>query len=244
MKVLAIIPARYASTRFPGKPLADIAGKPMIQRVYEKAQSCQLLSEVIVATDDENIFKVVKAFGGNVQMTAASHQSGTDRCNEVLQKVNTGFDVVVNIQGDEPTIQSSQIEALIRLFENPSIHIGTLAKPIDDLDEIENPNVVKVVFNHSKIALYFSRSIIPYPRDKEAKNNSDFFKHIGMYAYRSEILAQIAQLPQSKLEITESLEQLRWLDNGYSVGVGITNIENKGIDTPEDLAKLLEENIF
>ena len=240
MKVLAVIPARYASTRFPGKPLADIHGKPMIQHVYERAQSIPSISKTIVATDDDRIKKVVKGFGGNVAMTSANHESGTDRCAEVVNKLDESFDIVINIQGDEPSIESIQIEQVLELFKNPRVQIGTLAKEIYSKEDFQNPNVVKVVFNQMQSALYFSRSTIPFQRDQSAPQPK-YFKHIGLYAFKPDVLIEVSQLPQSELEKAESLEQLRWLDNGYSIGVGITQVENIGIDSPEDLQKLLDK---
>ncbi len=236
MKVLGIIPARFASTRFPGKPLAEIDGKSMIMRVYDQAKKVNALHTVVVATDDQRIFDHVTAAGGAVMMTAGTHQSGTDRCGEILQLLNDHFDVVVNIQGDEPFIQPVQIEKLIHAFADAETEIATLAKSIFHTTEIQNPHVVKVVFNMQHRALYFSRSVIPFPRNDSGR----YFKHIGLYAYRSAILKKIVALPQTQLEKTESLEQLRWLENGYSITVVETDIDTTGIDTPEDLANLIK----
>lgn len=237
MRVIGIIPARYASSRFPGKPLVEINGKTMIQRVYEQVSKASSIQEVIVATDDERIYKHVVAFG-KVVMTAEDHQSGTDRCAEVLSKV-TGFDIVVNIQGDEPFINPLQIDNVVSLLaENEDFDVATLAKKIDDEVTLFNPNAVKVVFDKKGKALYFSRSPIPHCRGKEQADwlaRASFFKHIGMYAFRANKLLTLADLKQSTLELTESLEQLRWLENGYSIGVGLTEFETLGIDTPEDL---------
>lgn len=241
MKFIAIIPARYASTRFPGKPLAVLGGKTMIQRVYE--QVAGVLDDAVVATDDERIYEAVKAFGGKVVMTSTEHRSGTDRCQEAYTKVGEKYDVVVNVQGDEPFIQASQLEALKRCFENPATQIATLVKPFkaeDGLAALENPNSPKVVLDEASQALYFSRSVIPYLRNvprEEWLMKHTFYKHLGIYAFRAEVLREVTALPQSTLEKAESLEQLRWLENGYKIGVGVTDIETIGIDTPEDLEK-------
>lgn len=244
MKFIGIIPARYASSRFPGKPLADMDGKPMIQRVYE--QVIQAVDDVCVATDDERIEAAVKAFGGKVVMTSDKHRSGTDRCFEAYQKIGKGFDVVINIQGDEPFIHPEQIETIKACFTDDEIQIATLVKPFRSDDDFEttlfNPNSPKVVVNKKMEAMYFSRSIIPYIRGKKYTEwlpNHTFYKHIGMYAYRADVLAEITALPQSTLELAESLEQLRWLENGYKIKVGITEQETIGIDTPADLEKAL-----
>lgn len=241
MKFLGIIPARYASTRFPAKPLAMLGGKTVIQRVYE--QVAGVLDDAYVATDDERIEAAVKAFGGKVVMTSVDHKSGTDRCYEAAVKVGGGFDVVVNIQGDEPFIQPSQLQAIKRCFEDAGTQIATLVKPFsadDPFEALENVNSPKVVVNKNWNALYFSRSIIPYSRGMEKAEwlrNHTYYKHIGLYAYRTEVLKEITSLPQSSLELAESLEQLRWLENGYTIKVGISEVETIGIDTPEDLAR-------
>lgn len=241
MKFLGIIPARYASTRFPAKPLAMLGGKTVIQRVYE--QVAGVLDDAYVATDDERIETAVKAFGGKVIMTSVHHKSGTDRCYEACTKVGGDFDVVVNIQGDEPFIQPSQLMAVKTCFDDPSTQIATLVKPFsgdDDFAVLENVNSPKVVVNKNMNALYFSRSIIPYQRNAEKKDwlkNHTYYKHIGLYAYRTEVLKEITSLPQSSLELAESLEQLRWLENGYTIKVGVTEVETIGIDTPQDLEK-------
>ncbi len=244
MKFIGIIPARYASTRFPGKPLADMDGKPMIQRVYEQVKG--VLDAVCVATDDVRIEEAVKAFGGEVVMTSDQHRSGTDRCYEAYCKVGQGYDVVVNIQGDEPFIQPKQIEILKGCFTDDSIQIATLVKPFRPDDDFEttlfNANSPKVVLNKNSEALYFSRSIIPYMRGKHYKEwlpNHTYYKHIGLYAYLATTLQEITRLPQSSLELAESLEQLRWLENGYKIKVGITEQETIGIDTPEDMERAL-----
>ena len=241
MKFIGIIPARYASTRFPAKPLAILGGKPVIQRVYE--QVAGILDDAYVATDDERIEEAVKAFGGKVVMTSVHHKSGTDRCYEAFQKVGEGFDVIVNIQGDEPFIQRSQLEAIKACFEDEATQIATLVKPFtpaDGFDALENVNSPKVVVNKDMKALYFSRSIIPYQRNKDKQEwlaGHTYYKHIGLYAYRAAVLKEITALPQSSLELAESLEQLRWLENGYTIKVGISEVETIGIDTPQDLAR-------
>ncbi|MDR1348076.1 MAG: 3-deoxy-manno-octulosonate cytidylyltransferase [Prevotellaceae bacterium] len=239
-----IIPARFASTRFPGKPLADILGKPMIQHVYERAQN--VFETVCAATDDKRIFDAVVNFGGNAVMTSCHHSSGTDRCAEavdIMQKqFNKKIDVVVNIQGDEPFIAEEQLQTLKKLFDNDEIHIATLVKPFADSEDIFNPNSPKVVVSKTNEALYFSRSPVPFVRGSEKENwqrQFTFFKHIGLYAYRTDILKQLAALPQGNLEKAESLEQLRWLENGYRIKVAQTNIENHAVDTPDDLMNLL-----
>ncbi len=241
MKFIAIIPARYASTRFPGKPLAMLGGKTVIQRVYEQATA--VLGEAYVATDDERIYKAVEAFGGKAVMTRNDHKSGTDRIEEAATKINTDADVIINVQGDEPFIQASQIETLMHLFDDPTTQIGTLGKHFETMEAIENPNSPKIVTDNRGFALYFSRSVIPYIRGKERNEwfgEYPFLKHLGIYAYRREVLAEVTKLPQSSLEKAESLEQLRWLQNGYRIRVGLTNIETVGIDTPEDLARAEE----
>ena len=238
MKFIAIIPARYASTRFPGKPLAILGGKTVIQRVYEQAAS--VLGEAYVATDDERIFHAVETFGGQAVMTRTDHQSGTDRIEEAAEKINTAANVIINVQGDEPFIQRSQIETLMHLFDDPETQIGTIGKPFETMEAAESPNSPKIVTDLRGYALYFSRSIIPFVRGKEKKdwlNSYPYLKHLGLYAYRREVLAQITKLPQSPLEKAESLEQLRWLQNGYRIKVGLTDVETVGIDTPEDLAR-------
>ena len=241
MKFIGIIPARYASTRFPGKPLAMLGGRTVIQRVYE--QVAAVLEEAYVATDDERIFKAVEEFGGRVVMTRQDHKSGTDRIEEAAEKIGTQADVIINIQGDEPFIQKSQIETLKSLFENSETQIGTLGKKFESIEAATNPNSPKIVTDKNGFALYFSRSIIPYIRGKEQAEwlqHFPFLKHLGLYAYRRDVLRQITQLPQSPLELAESLEQLRWLENGYRIRVGLTDVETVGIDTPEDLRRAEE----
>lgn len=241
MKFIAIIPARYASTRFPGKPLVDIQGKPMVQHVYEKALNSGLFEKVIVATDDDRIRDTVIGFGGEVAMTAENHQSGTDRCGEVINQLSDEFDVVINIQGDEPFIHQSQLEELTNLFKSTPAQIGTLKKRLSNVGDVFNPNVVKVVSGIDKRALYFSRNPIPYVRDSDQSDwlsKQQFFKHLGLYGYKSEVLKELVKLAPSELEKSESLEQLRWLENGYSIFISETHHESIGIDTPEDLMKI------
>ena len=241
MKFIGIIPARYASTRFPGKPLAMLGGRTVIQRVYEQATA--ILDEAYVATDDERIFQAVEQFGGRAIMTRADHKSGTDRIEEAAEKIGTQADVIINIQGDEPFIQKSQIETLMHLFDEPSTQIGTLGKRFESIEAAMNPNSPKIVTDKRGFALYFSRSIIPYVRGKEQSEwlqHFPYLKHLGLYAYRREVLREVTQLPQSPLEIAESLEQLRWLENGYRIRVGLTDVETVGIDTPEDLQRAEE----
>lgn len=241
MKFIGIIPARYASTRFPGKPLAMLGGRTVIQRVYEQATA--ILEEAYVATDDERIFQAVEQFGGRAIMTRADHKSGTDRIEEAAEKIGTQADVIINIQGDEPFIQKSQIETLMHLFDDPSTQIGTLGKRFESIEAAMNPNSPKIVTDKRGFALYFSRSIIPYVRGKEQTEwlqHFPYLKHLGLYAYRREVLQEVTQLPQSPLEIAESLEQLRWLENGYRIRVGLTDVETVGIDTPEDLQRAEE----
>ena len=241
MKFIGIIPARDASTRFPGKPLAVLGGKTVIQRVYEQASS--VLEEAYVATDDERIFNAVEAFGGRAVMTRADHKSGTDRIEEAAEKIGTDADVIINIQGDEPFIQKLQIETLMQLFELPETQIGTLGKRFESIEAALNPNSPKIVTDLQGFALYFSRSIIPFVRGQEQAvwlEKYPFLKHLGLYAYRREVLREVTKLPQSPLEIAESLEQLRWLENGYRIRVGLTDVETVGIDTPEDLQRAEE----
>ena len=241
MKFIAIIPARYASTRFPGKPLATLGGKSVIQRVYEQVST--VLDDVYVATDDQRIFQAVEAFGGRAVMTSPNHKSGTDRIQEAITKIGGQWDVVVNVQGDEPFIQASQIKTVCECFEDPETQIATLGKPFDNMDAVGNPNSPKIVVDNRHYAMYFSRSIIPFVRGLEKESwlqSYPFLKHLGLYAYRADVLAEITRLPQSSLELAESLEQLRWLQNGYRIKVGLTDVETVGIDTPEDLARAEE----
>ena len=244
MKFIGIIPARYASTRFPAKPLAILGGKTVIERVYRQVEG--ILDHVVVATDDKRILKAVEAFGGEAVMTSVNHKSGTDRVHEAFTKVGMGYDVVVNIQGDEPFIHAQQLESIRQCFADSTIDIATLVKPFtpnDGFEALENVNSPKVVVNNKMEALYFSRSIIPFTRGKEKAEwlkGHTYYKHIGLYAYRANVLKEITSLPQSSLEIAESLEQLRWLENGYKIKVGISEIETIGIDTPEDLQRAEE----
>lgn len=247
--ILGLIPARYASSRFPGKPLADIGGKPMIQRVYEQAS--KVLPDVYVATDDQRIEDAVKAFGGRVVMTATTHQSGTDRCAEALAKVEaaTGrkFHAVINIQGDEPFISPVQIELLAGAFLKPDTEIATLVKVADNKQDLFNPNKPKVVVSAQGNALYFSRSVVPYLRgvdENEWHLKHKYYNHIGLYGYRSDILNQITKLQRGTLEACESLEQLRWLENGYQIAVMETELESLSIDTPEDLQALKDRGLI
>lgn len=238
MKVVAIIPARFASTRFPGKPLADIGGKSMIRRVIDRASAVHAFAEVIVATDDERIATHVKEYGAKAVMTSAEHPSGTDRCLEAMEILAPDADVVVNVQGDEPFVEATQLEALIGLMQAPDVEIATLRIKITDPITLHDPNKVKVVVNQNGRALYFSRHAIPYQKSVPEEywlNNFNYFKHIGLYAYRSDVLRKICSLKPSPLELAESLEQLRWLENGYAIHVAETDLETPAIDTPGDL---------
>lgn len=236
MKFIGIIPARYASTRFPGKPLALLGGKPVIQHVYEKVAA--VLEAAYVATDDERIYDAVKSFGGQVVMTRTDHKSGTDRIEEAIEKLGGEWDVVVNVQGDEPFVAKSQLDTICHCFDDPTTQIATLGKPFESMEAVQNPNSPKIVVDNMGFAMYFSRSVIPYVRGKEESSwltHYPFLKHLGIYAYRKDVLRQVTQLPQSSLEIAESLEQLRWLQNGFKIKVGTTDVETVGIDTPQDL---------
>lgn len=243
MKVLAVIPARYASTRFPGKPLALLAGKPIIDYAYCVAAGTPGVDRAVVATDDERIFAHVnETFGeGSVMMTSTEHRSGTDRCGEVMQTLarqGEHYDVVINLQGDEPFVQASQLQSLMACFANEATAIATLKTRITASEELASPNNVKVVCAADGRALYFSRQPIPYRRGEELEHWLEagaYYKHVGIYAFRSQVLAEVCQLPQSMLECSEKLEQLRWLEAGYSIAVGETPCANIGIDTPEDL---------
>ena len=241
MKFIGIIPARYASTRFPGKPLALLGGKPVIQHVYEKVAT--MLEAAYVATDDERIYDVVKSFGGQVVMTRTDHKSGTDRIEEAIEKIGGEWDVVVNVQGDEPFVAKSQLDTICHCFDDPTTQIATLGKPFESMEAVQNPNSPKIVVDNMGFAMYFSRSVIPYVRGKEKSSwltHYPFLKHLGIYAYRKDVLRQVTQLPQSSLEIAESLEQLRWLQNDFKIKVGITDVETVGIDTPQDLERAEE----
>ncbi len=242
MKIHGIIPARYASTRFPAKALADIAGKSMVQRVYEQARQASSLNEVVVATDHEAIFSHVQSFGGRVVMTSPDHPSGTDRCFEASQRVGADYDFVINIQGDEPFIQPQQIDTLASVLTSAGVQLATLIRKIDDPEALFDPNKVRVILNVFHEAIYFSRNPIPYVRGAERETwlqKHTFYQHVGMYAYRPDILAEITRLPVSSLEKAESLEQLRWIENGYRIKTAVTAHESMGIDTPEDLQKVL-----
>jgi 3-deoxy-manno-octulosonate cytidylyltransferase (CMP-KDO synthetase) len=243
MKILGVIPARYASTRFPGKPLVEIAGKTMIQRTYEQALKAKNLQKIVVATDDARILKHVIEFGGDAVLTADTHESGTDRCYEAMTKIEGKFDFVINIQGDEPFIKPDLIEDLAAMLDFKT-EIATAVKKISDYESLFNPNVVKAVLTMRKQCLYFSRQAVPYVRGFEQEtwlDHANFYKHIGIYAYRSDVLEQISHLPTSPLENTEKLEQLRWLGYGYKIYATITEHESIGIDTPDNLADLLAE---
>ncbi|WP_113661372.1 3-deoxy-manno-octulosonate cytidylyltransferase [Pedobacter nanyangensis] len=240
MKILGIIPARYASTRFPGKPLVDIHGKTMIQRVYEQSIKTKGLAHVVVATDDERIAEEVSNFGGQCVMTAGTHQSGTDRCAEVAEKMPE-YDIIINIQGDEPYISPEQIELLSTCFLEDKTQLATLIKEIHTAEELFNVNIPKVVVNAHQEALYFSRQTIPYLRNTEREDwlkAHQFYKHIGIYGYRREVLLALTKLEPSTLELAESLEQLRWLENGFTIKTKVTQLETIAIDTPEDLKKI------
>lgn len=241
MKIIAIIPARFASTRFPGKPLIDIGGKSMIQRVVERVRACKAIDEVMIATDDERIHAHVRDLGATCIMTSAHHPSGTDRCLEAYQLSGITADAIINVQGDEPFVDASQLEALAELISQPFATIATLAKKITDTATLLDPSKVKVVLNARMQALYFSRQAIPFVRSSEPlvwTTQHTFYKHLGLYAYKPETLQTICSLAPSALEIAESLEQLRWLENGFSIDVAITDIETPSIDTPEDLKNL------
>ena len=241
MKFVGIIPARFSSTRFPGKPLAILGGKTVIQHVYEKVSN--VLTDVYVATDDEKIMNAVNGFGGNAIMTSTNHKSGTDRIEEAANLIKKKFDVIINIQGDEPFIHKTQIETICKCFDDPETMIATLGRPFnekDSINDLENPNSPKLICDNKGFAIYFSRNIIPYMRGEEKSNwlnKFTYLKHIGLYAYRAKTLSEITKLPQSSLELAENLEQLRWIQNGYRIKVGITTIETIGIDTPEDLKR-------
>ena len=244
--IVGIIPSRYASTRFPAKPLVGIEGKTMIQRVYEQASKAHKLSRVIVATDDQRIFDHVKEFGGDVMMTSPEHQTGTDRCAEVLAQL-TNVDVVINIQGDEPFIDPEQIDQVAELFERADTQIGSLVKEIEDEEDLFSDTVVKVVRSKTDQAIYFSRAAIPFIKGVEKKEwmkSATYYKHIGIYGYRATVLESISKLPQTNLEKSESLEQLRWLENGYTIQLAETEHESNSVDTPEDLDRLLDKMVI
>ncbi len=241
MIIIGIIPARYGSTRFPGKPLVDIDGKSMIQRVYEQAKKSVHLSEVVVATDDTRIEQHVKGFNGKVVMTSDQHQSGTDRCFEAMETFAVKADVVINIQGDEPFIHPGQIDEVASCFVDPDVQLATLVKKINTQEELFNVNIPKVLLNKNKEAIYFSRQTIPFIRGKKQEEwleNHTFFKHVGIYAYRASILKEITSLKTTALETSEGLEQLRWIENGYKIKVELTDYESVAVDVPDDLQKL------
>jgi len=254
MSAIVIIPARYASTRFPGKPLALLKGKPVIEHVYQRAVHSRLADDVVVATDNKAIYDKVLSFGGKAVMTSSDHASGTDRVAEVAASMN--YDIIVNVQGDEPLIQPEMIDDVISVFDDPRVSIGTLAIGIKDRKDIFDPNIVKVVFNRNGFAFYFSRAPIPYHRD-EWKDIEGFrelgfgisgnpqlptpnhcFKHIGIYSYRKDVLAELSKLPPSSLEVIEKLEQLRALEHGFIIKVKETTHDTLGVDTPEDLERI------
>ncbi len=240
--IVGIIPARYASTRFPGKPLIDIKGKTMLQRVYEQAAKSKLLSKVVVATDDEKIFNHVKGFGGEVVMTAAHHPSGTDRCMDALLQLEDNFQYVINIQGDEPFIEPGQIDELAAVLQDGTTELATQMIAVDSYEMLFDKGEVKIVLNDNNEALYFSRMVIPFIKgvdEKEWHQHHPYFRHVGMYAYRKDILEKITQVPVSPLEKAESLEQLRWVENGFTIKCVVTKYESHCIDTPEDLEKVL-----
>ena len=242
MKVLGIIPARYESSRFPGKPLIDLAGKTMIRRVYENSAKSSGLTDLIVATDDKRIYDEVASFGGNVVMTAMTHQSGTERCGEVLYK-KPGYDIVINIQGDEPLIDATQIDLLIGLFKSAEVLIGTLVKKISEETDLNNPNRIKVVLDKNNNGIYFSRSPVPFlvaAKQGDWLRHAPFYKHIGIYAWRADVLQKLLQLPVTNLEKIESLEQLRWIFHGYQIRTAETLIETPNIDASEDVKKVLD----
>jgi len=246
MKIAGIIPARWASTRFPGKPLAEIGGKTMIRRVYEQCLKCDALTRVIVATDDERIAGEVEGFGGTVLMTSPHHTSGTERCCEtveLLEQRGENFEAVINIQGDEPFIDPQQIMQVALLLQKSNAGIATLIKKIDAPEMLSNPNVVKVVVANDGKALYFSRAAIPFMRNgkDEKPENHLFYRHVGIYGYRTEVLKKLVSLPEGLLEQAEKLEQLRWLEHGFSVFTGITDFESIAVDTPEDLSKIFNK---
>ena len=238
MKILAVIPARYASTRFPGKPLISIAGKPMIERVWERARRASLVSQVIVATDDERIVKAVKSFGGEAVLTRADHRSGTERVAEVAV-AHPDAEIVVNVQGDMPLIEPAAIDAGIEAVRSDGdVRVGTLAAPITNPAEIMDPNVVKAVLDFDGNALYFSRAPIPWVRDRGGPVHAKHLKHVGLYVFRREALLEFATFPQGDVERIEQLEQLRWLENGYRIRVAETEYKSVEVDTPEDVKRV------
>ena len=235
MEIVGIIPSRYNSVRLPGKPLINILGKSMIQRVYEQCLKSNKLSDIIVATDDKRIYNHVLSFNGKVVMTTKTHKSGTERCNEAVKKLEKSYDIIVNIQGDEPFIDPLQIDEVTQLFNNPNIEIGTLAKKIEDIEIIKDENSPKAIFDDKGNAINFIRKI------PIISNESTYYKHIGLYAYKSDVLQKICQLPPSKNELKEKLEQLRWLDNSFNIKVGITKYQSVSVDTTNDIKKIKEQ---
>ncbi|MEE2931405.1 MAG: 3-deoxy-manno-octulosonate cytidylyltransferase [Bacteroidota bacterium] len=233
MKILGVIPARYASVRFPGKMLASILGESMISRVYKQALKCTLLNNLIIATDDKKIYDHVKSFGGNVMLTSSMHESGTDRCNEVISKLNESYDAIINIQGDEPFIDPQQIEQVALLLNNKSTQIATLAKHIKNKNDLLDSNTPKVFFKKNMFATKFVRKL-----NNEDLKQKKIYKHIGIYGYKTSILSKITKLEPTKNELNQKLEQLRWLDNNYTILIGITKQESISIDTPEDILKI------
>lgn len=243
MKIIGIIPARYGSSRFPGKPLIDIAGQTMIERVYNQVKLANSLDDIVVATDDERIYDHVQSFGGNVMMTSETHQSGTDRCAEIVANLS-GYDIAINIQGDEPFIDPEQIDLLASCFKNEHIQIATLVRKVETEDELFNENKPKVVLNINREAVYFSRQAIPFLRGVDSSKwltQNTYYNHIGIYGYRTDILKELTALPLSVLETSEALEQLRWIDNGYKIQTAISEHSNDAIDTPEDLQHILKK---
>ncbi len=234
MKILGVIPSRYESTRFPGKPLADILGKSMIERVYQQCLKCSALDDIIVATDDKRIYDHVLTFGGKSIMTSKTHQTGTERCNEVAKKLEE-YKIIINIQGDEPLINPVQINEIIALFKNRKTQIGTLAKKINKKTIIKDENTPKAIFDTNGNAINFLRKI------PSVSNTTIYYQHIGIYGYRKEILNKICALPKSKNEIEKRLEQMRWLDNGYSIKIGVTNFQTFSVDVPKDIKKIISE---
>lgn len=244
MKILGIIPSRFNSTRFPGKALANINGKPMVWRVYDQACKARELNDVVVATDHERIFETVRNMGGNAIMTQDDHPSGTDRCYEAYQKFGAEYDYIINIQGDEPFIHPEQIDECAKLLDG-TVELATLVTEIKNNKDLLSPNTAKVIFNYKMEAMYFSREALPHLRGIEKDNylkHQNFYKHVSIYAYRADILKDITKLPVSKLEKAESLEQLRWLENGLKIKIGVTEFDSFGIDTPEDLENALKLN--
>ena len=240
MKVLGIIPARFNSSRFPGKPLATIGGKPMIIHVLERASLCKEISRLIVATDNPIIMDTVIKHGYEAMLTAESHPSGTDRCAEILSKIEDEPDICINIQGDEPFLDPDQLSALISCFKNSDCQISTLKHRINNQEELFSPDAVKVITDKNGKALYFSRSPLPYLRDQNEESwlsKQDYYRHIGLYGFKAEILKKVSKIEESSLEKAEKLEQLRWMENGFSVFVATSDKPNIAVDTPHDLKK-------